>query len=133
MQPFKALDFTYTIENPADGKWGHIEADGRWSGLVAAAAFNDVDFVICDIFIVYGRVQVFDGTVAFDKDFQAFATPTPRPLPKYLAMVEPFQPLVWLCIAVSIVAIAVVLCLISRTEAKILDMVGDAIWFTIHC
>lgn len=54
----KWLNFTYTIVNPADGKWGHIEADGTWSGLVAAAAFGDVDFVICDIFIVYSRVQV---------------------------------------------------------------------------
>ena len=54
----KILNFTYTIGNPADGKWGHIEADGTWSGLVAEAASGAVDFVICDIFIVYSRIQV---------------------------------------------------------------------------
>ena len=52
------MNFDYVIVNPADGKWGHIEADGTWSGLVAEAALGKVDFVICDIFIVYSRVQV---------------------------------------------------------------------------
>ena len=54
----ETLNFTYTIVNPEDGKWGHIEADGTWSGLVAEAAFARVDFVICDIFLVYSRWQV---------------------------------------------------------------------------
>ncbi len=64
------LDFRYAIVNPADGKWGHIEADGTWSGLVADVARGEVDFAICDIFIVYSRQQVFDGTIPFDKDYQ---------------------------------------------------------------
>ena len=54
----KLLNFTYTIVNPEDGKWGHIEADGTWSGLVFEAAIGRVDFVICDMFIVYSRQQV---------------------------------------------------------------------------
>ena len=56
------------LVNPADGKWGHIEADGSWSGLARLAADGDVDFVISDVFIIYLRQQVFDGTtVMFDK------------------------------------------------------------------
>ena len=27
------LNFKYTIENPPDGSWGHIKADGTWNGL----------------------------------------------------------------------------------------------------
>ena len=49
------LDFKYNISNPPDGKWGHIEADGSWSGLVNHAATNQVDFVICDVFVTYTR------------------------------------------------------------------------------
>ena len=64
--------YTLTIVNPADGKWGHIEADGTWSGLVADAADGSVDFVIADVFIIYLRQQVFDGTtVTFDKVVQS--------------------------------------------------------------
>ena len=54
----KILNFTYLIENPPDGKWGHIEPDGRWNGLVYHVSKDSVDLVICDIFIVYGRQQV---------------------------------------------------------------------------
>ena len=82
------LNFTYTIENPPDGKfstkitfsifasfkdyklltrflryitigkWGHVEADGTWSGLVRHAKDGIVDFVICDVFLTYSRAQV---------------------------------------------------------------------------
>ena len=59
----KALNFTYTIENPPDGKWGHIEPDGNWNGLVYYVSKDNVDIVICDVFIVYGRQQVCSFTV----------------------------------------------------------------------
>ena len=50
-----------------DGKWGHIEADGKYSGMIGKVALKDYDFIISDIFITYIRVQILDGTVAFDK------------------------------------------------------------------
>ena len=31
----KKLNFRYTFSNVEDGKWGHIEADATWSGMVA--------------------------------------------------------------------------------------------------
>ena len=40
------------------GKWGHVEADGTWSGLVRHAKDEVVDFVICDVFLTYSRSQV---------------------------------------------------------------------------
>ena len=40
------------------GKWGHVEADGTWSGLVRHAKDGIVDFVICDVFLTYSRSQV---------------------------------------------------------------------------
>ena len=54
----KVLNFTYTIENPPDGSWGHIKADGSWNGMVYHISQNIVDLVICDLFIVYGRHMV---------------------------------------------------------------------------
>ena len=52
------LNFDYVIENPPDGKWGHVEPDGRWNGLVYHVSKNYVDLVVCDVFVVYGRSQV---------------------------------------------------------------------------
>ncbi len=136
----KILNFSYTIVNPADGKWGHIEADGTWSGLVAEAANGNVDFVICDVFIVYSRAQVIDGTIAFDKDyqvlkgphfdfiakwyenvycFQAFASPQPHPVPKFLALVSPFTPLVWLSLLICVLMVTLTLWLVSNLESSL--------------
>ena len=53
------LNFSYTIENPPDGAWGHLKEDGEWSGLIGHASKNIVDFVICDVLIAFGRSQVF--------------------------------------------------------------------------
>ena len=51
------LNFTYLISNPPDGKWGEVTDDG-WIGLVRYAQDGIVDFVICDVFLTYGRAQV---------------------------------------------------------------------------
>ncbi|XP_059088023.1 glutamate receptor ionotropic, NMDA 2D-like isoform X1 [Tigriopus californicus] len=104
----RVLNFQYTLVNPADGNWGHIEMDGTWSGLVAEAAMGSVDFVICDMFIVYGRVQVFDATIPFDLDFMAFVTPNPHPVPKWLSLLRPFQPLVWTLFGLSVLVIGLI-------------------------
>ena len=51
------------------GKWGHLEADGTWSGLVRHAQDGIVDFVICDVFLTYSRSQVlslFSNRFSFD-------------------------------------------------------------------
>ena len=35
----KKLNFRYEFSNVEDGKWGHIEADATWSGMVAQVLF----------------------------------------------------------------------------------------------
>ena len=45
-----------------DGKWGHIEAGAsgkEWNGMVAQAAWGDVHFVICDMFLTFIRFSQF--------------------------------------------------------------------------
>ena len=61
--------------------------------------------------------------MAFDKDFQAFASPMPHPRAKYMGMVEPFQPLVWLCILLATIGMSFVLLFLGRTESDILLLV----------
>ncbi len=131
------LNFSYTIENPPDGKWGHVEPDGRWNGLVYHVSQNFVDLVICDVFIVYGRQQVFDGTIPFDVDAMVFSAPQPSLLPKYLALVYPFQLLIWILLAVSILVFSALFFITSRIEGAIMDWkfrewytLSDAAWYT---
>lgn len=113
------LNFTYTVSNVADGKWGHIEADATWSGMVAQAAFGDVDFVICDMFLTYIRVKMFDPTISFDKDYMVFVAPNPGQYPKYLALIRPFDSLVWILVFSSLIVLSVVYLVISKSEEKV--------------
>jgi len=112
----KNMNFTYRISNPHDGLWGHIEADGSWSGLIAYSAFNLVDFAICDIFITYTRTQVIDGTITFDVDYMVFAAPKPQLLPKYTALIMPFDAFVWIVIAGSLIIISFMAFIVASTE-----------------
>lgn len=131
------LNFTYTIENPPDGKWGHVEPDGRWNGLVYHVSQDFVDLVICDVFIVYGRQQVFDGTIAFDEDYMVFSAPQPSLLPKYLALVYPFQLLTWILLSVSVFVFSFLFFVVSRIEGSIMNWkfkewytLSDATWYS---
>jgi hypothetical protein len=126
----KVLNFDYTVVNPADGKWGHIEVDGTWSGLIAETAIGAVDFAICDIFIIFSRQQMFDGTITFDLDYMAFVSPMPQPLPKWIALSQPFHYFVWASVVASIIVTAVIFKIIARTEENILD-INLANWSTV--
>ena len=38
------MNFTYTVTEPPDGKWGAIRPDGTWSGMVGMLQEKQVDF-----------------------------------------------------------------------------------------
>ena len=54
----KILNFTYSIQNPEDGAWGHVTPDGVWNGMVYDVSKNSVDMIMSDIFVVEGRQRV---------------------------------------------------------------------------
>ena len=48
----------------------------------------------------------------------AFVTPLPQPLPKVLALVQPFHPYLWAALALSLVVTAAALNLVARGEQR---------------
>ena len=48
-----------------------------------------------------------------------FVAPNPQPNPKYLAIIRPLTPLVWLTIGCSLVVAAVVFVAVSKVEEKV--------------
>ncbi len=51
---------------------------------------------------------------------QAFAAPSPHPVPKYLSLVHPFTPLVWAALVSSVLAVSFTLWAVSRAEGSML-------------
>ena len=64
-------------------------------------------------------MQVIDGTIAFDKDYMVFVAPNPQQNPKYLALVQPLDPVVWLFVIISLAGGAVFFLLIANAEEKV--------------
>ena len=52
------------------------------------------------------------------KDFMAFVAPLPQPLPKFLALIQPFHHYLWAALAFSLVVTAVTLNLVARGERR---------------
>ena len=63
--------------------------------------------------------QVFDGTIPFDVDYLVFSAPQPALLPKYLALIYPFQLSVWISVVVSVFLFSFLFYVIARAEGSI--------------
>lgn len=87
--------------------------------MVAQAAWGEVDFVICDMFLTYIRVKMFDPTIAFDKDYMVFVAPKPGLFPKYLALIRPFVGQVWALVLASLLLLTATFFIISKLEEKV--------------
>jgi hypothetical protein len=100
-----------------------VEESGVWSGMVGQAARGEADIIISDIFITYTRSQMFDGTITFDRDFITFVSPLPYPIPKFLALIQPFHYFVWSCIVSSFflapIAFRCIMMLVERIQERI--------------
>jgi hypothetical protein len=57
----------------------------------------------------------------FSKDFLTFAAPNPKPKPKTFALVNPFEPYVWVAIVLSIFVAGVILMAIAKFEGSLQD------------
>ena len=60
-----------------------------------------------------------DGTIFFDKDYMAFVAPNPKQKPKYLALIQPFNPVVWIFVGSSIAIGVFVFLFVSKTEEEV--------------
>ena len=66
----------------------------------------------------------------------AFVAPLPQPLPKVLALVQPFHPYLWAALALSLVVTAAALNLVARGErlkrdSKKWDSPWETAWYCL--
>lgn len=75
--------------------------------------------IISDCLFSYTRSQVVQSTFFYDKDFLGWVSPSPTPQAKYLSLIAPFQPLIWLLGALSILVLAVVFYIVANLESEL--------------
>ena len=58
------MNFTYTLTKAPDGKWGNIQPDGSWNGMVGISdgmlKKGTADIAVADLTITSARSKVVD-------------------------------------------------------------------------
>ncbi|CAH1246306.1 GRID2 [Branchiostoma lanceolatum] len=112
------LDFEYLIYEGHDGRYGSLQDDGNWDGLMKDVVEDEADFALGAIPVTPDRERSLDFTRQF---MEASIGLLVRQRPKkadWLTVVKPFQPKVWLCTIVGFVVVSVTLFLLHRAGAN---------------
>ena len=134
----RVLNFEYAVTNPPDQGWGIVQEDYRWSGMVGEVAYGRADIAISCIGTSYFWDKMFERTVDFDWDMMHFVAPFPQPVPKFMALVLPFDRLVWASFAAAFLLSVAAFYLAAAAEGRILREavsdwsagVGRATWYS---
>ncbi|XP_076053589.1 glutamate receptor U1-like [Oratosquilla oratoria] len=97
------LNFSFDVYLPADRQWGTQLPNGSFNGIIGTIAKYEADFSM-DISITYDRGVHVDFTRGYTMDPLVVIMSKPKPLPQWLSLVRPYQPLVWLCFLTALVA-----------------------------
>ena len=89
------MNFTYTLIKPPDGKWGAIQPDGSWNGMVNLLAKQDIDIATTDFTVTHERSAVMTFATPITQIYHVLFIKNPAETFNYMAYIEPMHWLVW--------------------------------------
>ncbi|XP_041350953.1 glutamate receptor ionotropic, kainate 2-like [Gigantopelta aegis] len=100
----QALNFSYTIVEPKDGKWGNDMGHGKYNGIVGDLLDQKIDFIAAPLIPRMDRIGIMDFTVPFfwDRVVVIFLKPNVDNN-KWKTLLNPFRWLVFVCIGLSMI------------------------------
>ena len=109
------LNFTYVVKVPEDGLWG-LKVNGQWNGLIKQVMDGDVVMAAAAFAVSHKRQQVVNFTMPIDLQPYTFMYRRPTTLSRAVLFIDPFTPLVWVCIAAMTAIIGPVFWLVHRSS-----------------
>ncbi|XP_068228659.1 glutamate receptor ionotropic, delta-1-like [Palaemon carinicauda] len=106
-----ALNFTYQMVSPADGKWGGPLEDGSVVGMIGDVFNRKAHFALCEITITRSREGVIDFSYPYYLESLTLVSRVPREKSKALAVFAPFTSEVWISLVFAILAAGIILTL----------------------
>ena len=91
-----ALNFTTSISSPPDFKWGSLNDDGSWSGMVGGLLEERIDIALASLFKTVTRGRVIDFSVTFDEATTGIFIKFPKRKASWTTFLDPFHIQVWL-------------------------------------
>ncbi|XP_071542922.1 uncharacterized protein [Panulirus ornatus] len=103
------LHFTYHLqEEPPDGYWGEL-VNGTWMGMAGQVVRHEKDLIIDGFAILLDRYHSLDLSVPYFTDSYSAALKMPPPAPRWVAVVYPFQGVVWASVAATLLLLGLTL------------------------
>ncbi|GAB1599747.1 glutamate receptor 2-like [Argonauta hians] len=114
----KMVGFKYKIRLVSDGKFGSLESDGTWSGMMGEVLNKVADVVGAPLTVTAKRQTVLDFTVPFERTSPAIVLRKPKNdqvgfVDRFLRLFVPMSTSVWLHTFIGMLATAIVLYIIS--------------------
>ena len=107
----RRLNFKTDFVNPID-IWVFSkvdEATGLWNGQIGQLKHGQAEFALGDVLNAFWRPQVTRISHSYDSDYVTIASPLPKMVPRYEALVGPFGYSVWAALLLSLVLMPLVL------------------------
>jgi len=111
----KKLNFTYVVKEPRDGLWG-LKKNGQWNGLIKQVMDKEVVLAAAAFSISHERQEVVNFSMPLDLQPYTFMYRRPAALSRAVLFIDPFTPLVWVCIAAMTAIIGPIFWLIHRSS-----------------
>ena len=109
------LNFTYRVLEPADGLWGTYQ-NGEWNGMIKQLVENEVMIAAASFAISDERQQAVNFSIPIDFQPYSFMYRQPKEISRAGIFIKPFNPFVWLCVAVTQVLIGPLIWFIHRSS-----------------
>jgi hypothetical protein len=89
------MNFTYTLMKPSDGKWGSIQPDGTWNGIIGELANQEIDIGPAPLKVTEQRSADMGFASPVTQIYHALFIKNPAENFNFLAYIEPMHWLVW--------------------------------------
>ena len=108
------MNFTYTVIKPPDGRYGAIQPDGTWNGMVKLLADQDIDIAAATIAVTLERSTVMTFATPIMEVYFSLFIKNPADIFNTMAYIEPMQWLVWIGMLVFLASVPPLLYLAVR-------------------
>ena len=101
------FNFTYTLAQPRDGKWGAKLESGEWSGIVK-------DLSICSLILTEARTKVVDFALPFSSDFTQFFVSKQTSSYSVDIYTKPFNSSTWIVLFIIIIGTSFIFSAVTK-------------------
>nr|XP_040579134.1 glutamate receptor ionotropic, delta-2-like [Lepeophtheirus salmonis] len=87
----ESLNYKTNFTESVDCQWGSTDENGSWTGIIGMIERREADIGIGTITRTYDRAQAVDFSLGFVEQFLTFFAHVPQELPKWQAILWPFD------------------------------------------